>query len=287
MIFSLIAATRNRPIELKRFLDSLQGQAPARFEVIVVDQSSQAEFDTNKSILTPDRHSFPIMHIRSEAIGLSRARNLGMQHATGQIYAFPDDDCWYREGYLNDIESWFTSHPQYTFLSGQYSEPNIVNPHSLMGHRPLASAASAFHVRSVSLFVQASLITKKHLCFDESIGAGTALPAGEENEFVIRIIRSGGSGYYSSDFITYHAIFRDQANDDDSLNRSEEAYGYVLGKHITCPTIIARAMIGYGRSLIEAFGRNSKVNRWRARSRGIVKGLRTARNSHRAEKAAE
>ena len=92
MKISLILATKGRVEEMKRFMRSLAQEGNGSFELIVVDQN---EDDRVGAILRELNLRFPIIHLRSE-VGLSRARNVGATAATGDIIAFPDDDCWYQ-----------------------------------------------------------------------------------------------------------------------------------------------------------------------------------------------
>src|SRR5574340_342784 len=89
--FSLVLATVGRTAELERFLDALERQTCPDFELLVIDQNPD---DRLRPILNRHRGRFEIKHTRS-ATGLSRARNVGLRLARGEIVAFPDDDCWY------------------------------------------------------------------------------------------------------------------------------------------------------------------------------------------------
>ena len=57
-----------------------------------------------------------IRHLRSER-GLSRASNIGLRVARGDIIAIPDDDCWYPKDLLATVAAWFESHPEFGLLS--------------------------------------------------------------------------------------------------------------------------------------------------------------------------
>src|ERR1039457_7675625 len=104
-MISLIVATVNRVNELERLLDSLDSQTYKDFEIIVVDQNPD---DRLVSIF--QRHqSLSIHHLRS-ARGLSRARNVGLPDAKGEIIGFPDDDCWYPQQLLAHIKQAFNVH---------------------------------------------------------------------------------------------------------------------------------------------------------------------------------
>src|SRR4051794_25382327 len=111
-MISLVVATINRVTELDRLFCSLDRQTCTNFEVIVVDQNH----DRRLLPVVAAHPRLAIKHLRSER-GLSRARNVGLRFATGNLIAIPDDDCWYPEELVEQIEAWFASHPRYGLLS--------------------------------------------------------------------------------------------------------------------------------------------------------------------------
>jgi glycosyltransferase involved in cell wall biosynthesis len=98
---SVIIPTYNRYVALRETLVSLSAQVPAalNFEVVVVDDGST---DATPEIAS---HSFPfaIRYIAQENQGSAAARNNGMQHSTGNILVFIDDDMTLDSGYLAAI----------------------------------------------------------------------------------------------------------------------------------------------------------------------------------------
>src|SRR5271166_2242893 len=104
-MLSLIIATLGRVTELDRLLASLDRQTYKDFEVIVVDQN----LDDRLLPLLREHKRLSIHRLRSSA-GLSRARNAGMRAAKGDIFCFPDDDCWYPDQLLAIVSEWFEMH---------------------------------------------------------------------------------------------------------------------------------------------------------------------------------
>lgn len=272
---SLVVATRNRPRELVRLLDSLRKQHYAFFDAVVVDQSEPTIARANAERIQEVFSDLPIRHVITETRGLSRARNIGLDIVKGEIVGFPDDDCWYHECLLDQVASSFEENPGIAFVSGQYSEPGVVNPSFSPDPRTLTSPASGFDCSSVTFFLDRSLVESLEMRFDESIGAGTDLPAGEESDFLIRLMSSGATGVYLPDLVIYHPVDRRPDLDDRLAARYEEAYGYVLGKNAKIQGIGIRMLAGLAKLIVDSILRRKGYARLGPRLRGIRIGLRS------------
>jgi glycosyltransferase involved in cell wall biosynthesis len=113
LTFSLIVATLGRTRELENLFESLASQAYPNLECIIVDQNPDRRVkeivDLWKDVLK--------LRVIDSAPGLSRARNVGLTAATGDILAFPDDDCWYSQSLLACVSGWFEDHAEYGVLT--------------------------------------------------------------------------------------------------------------------------------------------------------------------------
>lgn len=91
---SIVVATYRRPNQLKQLLDALQKQTASRedFEILIVDN----EFDSNHDVRSMcDSNQFrdlKISYIHQPKLGLSNARNRGVNEARAELVAFLDDD---------------------------------------------------------------------------------------------------------------------------------------------------------------------------------------------------
>ena len=120
---SVVVATYNGSRTIRDTLDGVSRLAYPDFEVIVINDGSTdatpdivAEYDFVRLISTPNN-------------GLSTARNLGWQAATGEIIAYIDDDAWPDPHWLHYIA--------YRFMTGDWvgvGGPNIAPP----GDGPIA-----------------------------------------------------------------------------------------------------------------------------------------------------
>ncbi|MCU0587244.1 MAG: glycosyltransferase [Syntrophobacteraceae bacterium] len=93
---SVILAVRNAPVQIAKCLGSLEKQAKVHPEILVVDDGS-----TDETASVAESFS-GVRVIRLDWGGPSRARNVGVRAARGEIVAFTDSDCvphpdWLRE----------------------------------------------------------------------------------------------------------------------------------------------------------------------------------------------
>jgi len=125
---SVVVCSYNGAATLRGCLEALQKVDYPDFEVMVVDDGSKdstqsivADFPLVKNILQPNR-------------GLSVARNVGMQAATGEIIAYTDSDCMPDSDWLYFLVSTLL-HSSYAAVGG----PNLNPP--AQGPIPAAVAA--------------------------------------------------------------------------------------------------------------------------------------------------
>lgn len=91
---SVIVCTRNGSCTLASCLQALAKQTHPNYEVLLIDDGST---DATPQIAQSFAH---VRYVRQEHAGLSAARNLGMEEATGTLLAYTDDDCIPDEDWL-------------------------------------------------------------------------------------------------------------------------------------------------------------------------------------------
>jgi glycosyltransferase involved in cell wall biosynthesis len=222
--FSLILATVGRNEELARFLQHLDQQTYRNFELIIIDQNSNGILD---SLIDLYQGRFPLLHLRSEC-GLSRARNVGLQHFSGDVVAFPDDDCWYAPDTLEKIALILQENPKCDGLTGRAVDDSRPGAFSWFPKKNGWVNKKNVWRRSVSItiFLREGVSRAVGL-FDESLGVGSpnGKLSGEETDYLIRGIESGFRIHYRADLCIFHP---DPVPTYDSL-LIKKSYGYSLG----------------------------------------------------------
>ncbi|MBN2374686.1 glycosyltransferase [bacterium] len=99
--FSLIIPTCNRPKGISRTIEFIMANTMKPFETIVVDQSDDDE--TEAIVKGLQGADMCIRYIRDRKKGLSRAKNIGIGSATGDILIFLDDDGYTGKDWLEEM----------------------------------------------------------------------------------------------------------------------------------------------------------------------------------------
>lgn len=222
--FSLILATVGRVEELDKFLQHLDRQTYRNFELIIVDQNSNDVLDP---LIRQYQDRFPLLHLRSER-GLSRARNLGLQHVSGDIVSFPDDDCWYAPDTLEWIARRFSQGERLDGIAGRGVDQERPGDYLFFSRRSeWVDKKNVFRCStSISIFLRTNVLQTVG-AFDESLGAGSGhgKHAAEESDYLIRAIGSGFRIYYCADLCILHP-YPVPTYDHGFIKK---AYGYSVG----------------------------------------------------------
>ncbi len=222
---SVVIGTRNRPSGAARAVCSILRGRSLPKEIIVVDQGNAAvpEWESVGD-------SVPVRTIRDDGVGLSRARNLGVAHATGGIVAFTDDDCEVGPDWLASIAYPFAGHPDVGVVLGCVRAAPYDRS---AGFTPAYEVAREFTGESIG--VKASIegigacmavrrATWQRLGgFDELLGAGAPFRAGDETDFVNRALLRRIAVHETRRAVVLHHGFRTWT---DGLSLIE---GYMFG----------------------------------------------------------
>lgn len=145
---SLIVPTCNRPSDVKRMLQSLAAVHYPCWDLLIVDQSDDG---LTREIVEKYVNRLPGLHYLAVQLkGVSRARNVGIDHTTGEIIALLDDDCTVAPDWLQRVADVFTRYPRADLVLGELRPVDGRSEWSVEGWTPtrLHSTEQEVHVLS-------------------------------------------------------------------------------------------------------------------------------------------
>lgn len=172
---SIVLPTRNRKHLLRRAIDSVLAQSYPNWELVVVDNS-----DDPIGTISDDRR---VRVLRLEAgSGASRARNLGLAEATGDVITFLDDDNEMAPDWLKAVAHAFQTNPGVQVVIGA----QIVQPEPGANRAPSIRYRMDFDWETLTQYNYVDLGMLAHryqpdLKFDET------LPAFLDWDYVVRL----------------------------------------------------------------------------------------------------
>ena len=272
MKFSLVTGTLGRADVLTRLLKSLQAQTHQNFELIIVDQN---EDDRVRGVLDPFRDAIDLRHLQIEGNGLSRARNRGLEYATGDIIGFPDDDCWYPDALLEEVSEFFSENPGWDGLTGRVVDetgtPSFGRWDS--GEGVVTKRNCWTRSNSNTIFLR-SKVAESVGNFDEKIGVGAETPwgAGEEMDYLIRSIDKGFRIWYNEKITVGHP--KEQQKELKKAHKYAMGMGKVFTKNnvssLTMVKFLMRSIAGTLLNIIKLNVRKAKFHK--TTFEGRVKG---------------
>jgi glycosyltransferase involved in cell wall biosynthesis len=225
----LIVATVDRDAELGRLFDSLDAQTFRNFRVLVADQN-----EDDRVVALSEGRAFPVERVRAPR-GLSRARNAALDLVTGDIVAFPDDDCRYPPDLLRSVVERLGANETWAGVTGRPIQPDGTRHAGAWD--PVGGAIDLrnvwFRGISYTMFLRATLV-RGIGGFDDRLGLGSGYPSGsgEETDYLVRAVRSGATIVYDPTIAVEHAAYD---YDDATLAaiglRDGTSLGYILRKH--------------------------------------------------------
>jgi len=275
--FSLVVATRGRTSELARLVASIAVQRGADYELILVDQN---EDDRLLPVIENSGIKEKIRHLKCRP-GVSRARNMGMNHAQGEVIGFPDDDCWYPQGLLHDVAGWFATNESYDILTVNSLDENGVRSSNRWFQDSCDLTLLNVYRTTVgySIFVRGKGIAAGAR-YDEGIGPGADTPylGGEDSDYVLLAMRAGARGRFEAKWHVGHPL-KDIRNASVSKDRAYiygQGMGYVQRKHRLVWLWAGLAAFDFGRAICAyVVGRRESAILWYWHGRGLLDGFMT------------
>ena len=224
MKLSLVVATVDRTDELRALFQSIAAQAFRNFEVIVVDQNDD---DRLNAIIAEFSSRFTVRHLRTPTHSCCSSRNLGIDHATGDVIGFPDDDCVLPPDTILRVMQHFTRDGKLAFLAGNCVAPSgeLTNGRWTRNSCEITQRNVWTTMQAFAMWVRADALRKVG-GFDAGIGPGTQWGSSEEPDLGLRLLRKACRGYYD---VTLGVLHPDNFMTPRAVQRAY-VYGAGMGR---------------------------------------------------------
>lgn len=245
---TVIIATRERPEELRRCLQSLLRCDYPGLDVVVVDNDPPT--DVTARMIELEFSGGPVRYVRENRRGLAAAHNGGIAVSSGEILAFTDDDVVVDPDWLVQLVEGFTMSesvgavtglihpaelrtPTQTLLEqhGGYTKGFSPRVFDLRDQRPddplYPFTAGQFGSGANMAFDAAAL--RDLGGFDPSMGTGTPARGGDDLLAFFSVVASGRRLVYQPAAVVYHF----HRTEPPALSRQAFGYGVGLGAYVT------------------------------------------------------
>ena len=171
--------------------------------------------------------------VRCERPGLGRARNAGLTVVDEEVVAFTDDDCLVDPGWLEAVAAAFSDPSTPSFVTGQVRADSEVRRRAWLGvslatdpdRRVLAPGGDPRTFGHGANMAWRRDALDRIGGFDDAMGVGSVLRAGEDVDAWWRALRLGLTGLYTPGAVVVHRQWRSRR----AALRSYYGYGVGAG----------------------------------------------------------
>ncbi len=150
---------------------------------------NQCEIENRQVIIDNGRN---IVYIETPERGLSKSRNMAIEHSKADVCIFCDNDVEYQEEYEQLILEEYEKHPEYDMIL--FHVESEINPIPCYPTQRKIGYLTSGKIISYEISFKRDSI--KNIRLNERIGAGTKYRMGEENAFLYECLRQGLKIYY-------------------------------------------------------------------------------------------
>jgi glycosyltransferase involved in cell wall biosynthesis len=237
---TVVVCTRDRDVELRRCLASLQGQSYPATEILVLDNASTTPRAAEVAAQVKGPH--PVRYAFEATPGLSAARNTALSLATGDIVAWIDDDEVADEHWVTEIVAAFSANAAAVAVSGLVLPGELRTAPQLWFEtygglsKGRGITPGVFHIDDDDvepLFplpafgAGANMAFRREVLqrygFDTALGAGTASRGGEDILVFTQLLLDRHTVVYAPAATTRHF------HRDDHEGLTKQFYGYGTG----------------------------------------------------------
>lgn len=218
--FSLIVPTLGRTMEVAEFFASIIDQNRPDVEIIVVDQNDDERI---AALLEALQGRIAILHMKLKEKNVSAARNAGLAASSGEIIAFPDDDCWYPPRLLDRVDIWFRKNLDYSVLAvGALDADGVPSGNRWIQNSCDISPVNVLRTTFCSSLFVSGVARSRAVLFDPRLNRG------EETDYILRLLATGLRGRFDRGLHIHHPR-RDMLSGTVSRARAL-SYGAGMGR---------------------------------------------------------
>jgi glycosyltransferase involved in cell wall biosynthesis len=201
---SIIVPVKNGEKTLKKCIDSILNLNYPNYELIIVNDGST---DNTQKIL--EEYKDKIKIINTQGVGPSKARNLAVKQAKGELVAFTDSDCIVDKEWLNELVKCFEIEENLAGVGGEQLSPQDESNFGKIVNNFMHSIGIIEYVkdRKEVVFTQhnptCNSVYKKEV-FEKLGGFKEGLWPGEDVEFDYRVTKAGYKLLCNPKAIVYH-----------------------------------------------------------------------------------
>lgn len=228
---AILVRTKDRPIFLKRALESILRQSDPNWEIVLINDGGNREALADSLLpfskeLT-GRLSF--VHLeKSLGRGTGKHLNLGLMHSDSDLVAIHDDDDGWHPNFLEKTKSVLGDHLAVvtkSYVINEKVENDLLVTISQEVHEPWQKhEISLFRLAESLTFPPIAMIFKRSViqeigAFDEELG-----PL-EDWEFSLRLFSHGPVKFLEEVLANYHQRQSENPTDQNSFQRNRDLYG--------------------------------------------------------------
>ncbi|MGW8355794.1 glycosyltransferase [Streptomyces wedmorensis] len=249
---SVVVATRERPEQLARALDSLLAQDHPDHELIVVDNAPRT---TDTYELVTGKYAGRVRYVREDTPGLAVAHNTGVAAAEGSVVAFTDDDVIADPHWLTALTEPFAADPGLGCVTGLILPARLSTPAQVLleSHGGFAKGFAGrlydpaeppadeplFPFTAGSFGSGANMAFRVEALraaggFDPATGTGTAARGGDDLYAFVAVLTAGFRLRYTAEALVWHH------HRDTWQDLRNQAYGYGAGLTAYLTATLAR-----------------------------------------------
>ena len=236
---AVVVSSRNRGEKISALVESVLASHEPNFEFELVDQSDNDETQRAVQRFLSDPR---MRHVRSDARGASRGRNLGISLTTAPLIAITDDDCMVPPEWVTEMMRPFDEDPRVGVVFCNVDPvpveelgmtPQIQFPECKTLVTPEDGWASARRrsVLGAGMAVRRSAILALG-GFDDLLGPGSSFPSGEDNDLMWRALARNWSVHHTNRTAVLHDGFRSQNDLRELIKRDLWGAGGSMAKFL-------------------------------------------------------